>query len=191
MSSLAEVFCHLSEYARHPLTMGSVAPSSRRLAEAMTSIVPSVVPGQAIVELGAGTGAITHGIRRAWPENPILAIEKSPRLASRLRTRFPDIEVLQGCVSDILDALSANGARIGVVMSGLPMLSFEELFRDRILTAIHHALSPSAFFVQFTYSERAWRGFAPRRFHLVARRRVLRNFPPATILCFQRSASTQ
>ena len=185
--SIAEVFCHLSEYARHPRTMGAVAPSSRTLVAAMTSIVPCVEPGEAIVELGPGTGAITRGILRAWPENPIFAVEKNPRLAERLRTRFPEIDVLQGCVSDELETLSANGTRIGVVMSGLPMLSFEETFRERVFTAIHDALSPAAFFVQFTYSERAWRGFAPRGFEVIARQRVLRNVPPATILCYQRS----
>jgi phospholipid N-methyltransferase len=186
--SIAEVFCHLSEYARHPLTMGAVAPSSRALVAAMTSIVPSVQPGEAILELGPGTGAITRGIVRAWPHNPIVAVEKNPRLAARLRARFPEIEILQGCVTDALEKLSRDGTRIGVVMSGLPMLSFEEIFRERVLAAVHDALSPAAFFVQFTYSERAWRGFAPRGFRLVARRRVLRNVPPATILCYQRLA---
>jgi phosphatidylethanolamine/phosphatidyl-N-methylethanolamine N-methyltransferase len=185
--SIAEVFCHLSEYARSPSTIGAVAPSSRTLAAAMTSIVPCVRSGDAIVELGPGTGAITRGIVDAWPANPILAVEKNPRLAARLRARFPEVDVLQGCVSDALDELAESGKRIGVVMSGLPMLSFEETFRERVLTAIHHALSPSAFFVQFTYSERAWRGFAPRGFELIARQRVLRNVPPATILCYQRS----
>ena len=185
--SIAEVFCHLSEYARSPSTIGAVTPSSRALVAAMTSIVPSVEAGEAIVELGPGTGAITRGIVRAWPEHPIVAVEKNPRLAARLRTRFPEIEVLHGCVSDVLETFSANGARIGVVMSGLPMISFDETFRERVLTAIHDALSPSAFFVQFTYSERAWRGFAPRGFELIATQRVLRNVPPATILCYQRS----
>lgn len=184
--SIAEVFCHLSEYARSPSTIGAVAPSSRTLVAAMTSIVPFVDGGDAILELGSGTGAITRGIVDAWPANPIVAVEKNPRLAARLRKRFAEVEVLQGCVCDALDALAASGTRIGVVMSGLPMLFFEESFRERVLAAIHDALSPSAFFVQFTYSERAWRGFAPSGFELVARQRVLRNVPPATILCYQR-----
>lgn len=184
--SISEVFCHLSEYARHPRMIGSVAPSSRTLVAAMTSIVPYVAPGEGIVELGPGTGAITRGILRAWPHHPILAVEKNPRLAARLRARFPEIDVLEGCVSDAMDALAARGTRIGVVMSGLPMISFDEAFRERVLDAVHHALSPSAFFVQFTYSERAWRGFAPRGFELIARQHVLRNLPPASILCYQR-----
>lgn len=184
--SIAEVFCHLSEYVRQPRAIGALAPSSRSLAAAMTSIVPAIAPGHAIVELGPGTGAITRGIVDAWPDHPILAVEQNARLAARLRMRFPEVEVLHGCVSDALQALSANGRRAGVVMSGLPMLGFEKPFREHVLAAIHEALAPAAFFVQFTYSERAWRGFAPRGFRLVATRRVLRNMPPATILCFQR-----
>lgn len=166
--------------------MGAVAPSSRALARAMTSIVPSVSRNEAILELGAGTGVITRSIEASWPANRILAVEKNPRLAARLRKRFPRVEIVQGCVSETLGVLSRNGARVGAVISGLPMLSFEEIFRDRVLAAIHHALAPSAFYVQFTYISRAWRSFAPAGFELVATRRVLKNFPPATILCFQK-----
>lgn len=182
------MLCHVAEYARHPRSIGAIMPSSRALARHMTESVPRLGDRDVIVELGPGTGAITRAIVNAFPRNRVIAVEKNARLAAMLRRRFPRIDVTETCVSRIARELEIpNGHRIGVVLSSLPMLSFDTMMRSRVLDAIRGVLDERAVYVQFTYSRAAWDGFAPAGLRLVETRRVMRNVPPATILSFTRS----
>ena len=184
-SSLAEMWWHVAEYARHPRSIGAILPSSRALARTMTECVPQLGKRDIIVELGSGTGAITDGIIKAWPRNRVIAVEKNPRLATMLRQRFPNIEVAQTCVTRIATELEVpKGYRIAAVLSSLPMVSFDEELRRSVLSAVCDLLDDRSVFVQFTYSRSAWKDFAPEGLRLVAERRVMRNLPPATILSF-------
>jgi phosphatidylethanolamine/phosphatidyl-N-methylethanolamine N-methyltransferase len=186
-TSIAEVLCHIAEYARSPRSIGAIIPSSRALARTMTESVPRLGDRDLIIELGSGTGAITSAIVAAWPRHKVIAVEKNPRLAARLRQRFPRIDVAETCVSHIATELEIpKGYRVGAVLSSLPMVSFDAALRRRVFHAICDVLDPRAVFVQFTYSPSAWDGFAPEGLTLVDTKRVMLNVPPATILSFQR-----
>lgn len=190
MDRLAEMLCHVAEYARHPRSIGAIIPSSRVLARTMTESIPRLGDRDVIVELGPGTGAITRAIVQAYPRNRVIAVEKNPRLAAVLRERFPRVDVTETCVSRIARELEIpKGHRIGAVLSSLPMLSFDDAMRRRVLEAIRAVLDERAVYVQFTYSRAAWDGFTPEGLRLVAARRVMRNVPPATILSFTRALS--
>jgi len=187
--ALADLFRHLSEYAKNPRAIGAVAPSGRALADGMADSVPTLRRGDVVIELGSGTGSITQSIRTAWPHARVIAVEKNSRMATKLRRRFPDVDVVESCVTDLgqqLDELKIDRDRIGAVLSGLPMLSFGHGFRDEVLAAIHDLVPRRGVFIQFTYSGRAWRHLEVPGFRLVTARRVMRNFPPATILCFEK-----
>jgi phosphatidylethanolamine/phosphatidyl-N-methylethanolamine N-methyltransferase len=67
-----------------PSTVGAMVPSSRRLADAMAR----AAGGSQLIELGAGTGAITAALCRMHLDLPIMAVELDPRLAQLLRERF-------------------------------------------------------------------------------------------------------
>ena len=59
------------QWLRSPKSMGSVIPSSRVLARAVAREV-AWQPGQYVVELGGGTGAITQGlIERGIPRDQL------------------------------------------------------------------------------------------------------------------------
>ena len=189
MDTFADMLCHVAEYARHPRSIGAIIPSSRALARTMTESVPHLGKRDVIIELGPGTGAITRAIVTAWPRNRVIAVEKNARLAAMLRQRFPRVDVAETCVSNIAHDLIPKGYRVGAVLSSLPMLSFDESMRRRVLAAVCGLLDRRAVYVQFTYSRAAWDGFTPEGLQLVGTRRVMRNLPPATILSFVKHAS--
>jgi phospholipid N-methyltransferase len=189
MDTFSDMLCHVAEYARHPRSIGAIIPSSKALARTMTESVPHLGKRDVIIELGPGTGAITRAIVTAWPHNRIIAVEKNARLAGMLRDRFPRIEVAETCVSNIASDLIPRGYRVGAVLSSLPMLSFDEPMRRRVLEAVAGLMDRRAVYVQFTYSRAAWDGFAPEGLRLVGTRRVIRNLPPATILSFVKHAA--
>ena len=59
---------------------------------------------------------------------------------------------------------------------------------QRILASIAAVLKPGRRYIQFTYSERAWRRFATPGLKQTARKRVWMNVPPAVVLTFERTA---
>ncbi|MCU1228216.1 MAG: hypothetical protein JWO97_1100 [Acidobacteria bacterium] len=187
--SLVDFVSHLSEYAKSPRTIGAVAPSSRALADAMAESVTRLRRGDVVIELGSGTGSITKSIRTVWPSARVIAVEKNARMAAKLRGRFPDLDVIESCATGLgseLDALDIDRQRVAAVLSGLPLLSFGEKLRREVFAAIHDVLPRRGVFIQFTYSGRAWRNVQTPGFRLVSERRVIRNIPPATILCFEK-----
>lgn len=164
----------------HPSTVGAVLPSSRHLGQAMAE---AAGPAGLIIELGAGTGAITAALRAHLPATPLVAVELQRHLASVLRRRHPDIEVRQQPAHQALADL-ADAPGDAVVVSSLPFRSLPDEMRAISVEAVCRFLcaQPGRRLVQYTYQPRAPfevpAGF-PLRWQRV--RTVWRNVPPAGV----------
>ena len=95
-----------------PSLVGAVAPSSRHLARAMNA---QVGMADALIELGAGTGAVTEALHRAAPARPLLAVELQPDLAAGLQRRLPTIEMACAPAHEVLAARRALAPAATVV----------------------------------------------------------------------------
>jgi len=169
---------------------GAILPSSGALARAMVDAIGPILPGDILVELGPGTGVFTRQIRKRYPDNPLIAVEFNEPLAERLRHTHPDVHVVCGCASEIrihVEALGLNPNRIGVVLSGLPLLSLPRPLCDAILAGLGEVVPLGRRYVQFTYSQRAWQKWHLAGFRRDNPRRVWLNVPPASVLAFTRS----
>ncbi len=169
---------------------GAILPSSGALARAMVDAIGPIEPGDILVELGPGTGVFTRQIRKRFPNNPLIAVEFNEALAERLRHTHPDVHVVCGCASEIrmhVEALGLDPARIGVVLSGLPLLSLPIPLRDAILAGLGKVVPINRRYVQFTYSQRAWQKWHLAGFRRDNPKRVWLNVPPASVLAFTRS----
>lgn len=181
----------ISQMARRWRTTGAIAPSGPALARAMVKMIGDVKPGEVLLELGPGTGVFTREIAKQFPENRLVAIEFNDVFASRLSAAMPKVEVVQGCASNIDTHLRDRGIApesIAAIVSGLPLLSLPADLPARVLTAIHNVLPAGKRYVQFTYSERAWRKFRMPGFDRLPSRRVWMNFPPAVVMPFTRAS---
>ncbi|HJX19298.1 MAG TPA: methyltransferase domain-containing protein [Acidiferrobacterales bacterium] len=143
----------IGAWFRNPLQTGALWPSGQALARAMARCVDPCQPGP-VVELGAGTGAITRELlARGLAPQRLVAIEKDPALCRVLRLRFPEVSVLRGDVAELVALLAAAGAgRAGTLVSGLPLLGMPRQGRRRVLEQIAACLGPGGVLVQFTYS---------------------------------------
>ena len=163
-----------------PSTMGAVLPSSRHLAQAMARAAHGA---QRLVELGAGTGAITQALCDGHPGIPMLAVEMEPSLAGHLARRFPQVTVHTAAAHEVLRELP-EGPPATVLVSSLPFRSLPLRWRRRSSQAIETFLlkDPAHRLVQYTYQPRApfdlqhadrlqWRKLAL----------VWRNAPPAWV----------
>lgn len=163
-----------------PTMIGAVLPSSRYLARAMSSAADGA---SCLIELGAGTGAITRALRSHHPGTRLVAVEREPALADLLKQRFPEVEVCTSAAHTVLDGWSTEQAGV-VAVSSLPFRSLPPEWRETTTVSIESFLlsAPGRRLVQFTYQPRV--PFELGRPDQLRWRRVAwvwRNLPPAWV----------
>ncbi len=174
------------QWLRSPKSMGSILPSSMSLARAVAGAA-AWEPGQTVVELGAGTGAISQGLlERGIPSEAITMIELDELLFDYLRNRFPGVRVVHGDATRLADIVAEqNIEHVSTVVSGLPMVNMPFDFQNAIMTESFKAMKPGSFILQYSYSP--IRPIPARKLGVKAEivRFVLRNVPPATVWRFK------
>jgi len=178
----------ISAWVRNPLQMGAIVPSSDRLAGRMAAQVgdsPNLV-----VELGAGTGAVTRALlTRGIPATSLIAVERDERLAAQLTQRFPRLKVLNGDAGRLRQLLGRRLDRpVDAVVSSLPLLSLPGITRARAVVEAFAVLRPGGRFIQFTYGPRPpIPESAAHSLGVIGQRAglVLRNLPPATVWVYR------
>jgi phosphatidylethanolamine/phosphatidyl-N-methylethanolamine N-methyltransferase len=156
---------------------GAIAPSSTRLSSSLARLA---VGADHVLELGAGTGAVTQELFKMFPSVSIQVVEVQPRLANALRRKHPSLDVFEGTAKLALDNYRRVG--VGAVVSSLPFRSLPSEVREQTAQSICRYLneSPGSRLVQFTYGLR--QPFeAGRGFRWVRVKWVLQNLPPACI----------
>jgi phospholipid N-methyltransferase len=158
-------------------SVGAIAPSSRFLARSMAE---QVSPADAVLEVGAGGGAVTRVLAERVPEEQLHVVELDADRKAELQTYTPNVYITD--IRDLLDAppLDMSGTK---VISGLPLLNFSEDFRRTVWRRLLLE-EQVASIRQFTYGPQSlfsddWLGA-----HDVRSRRidfVMMNLPPAFV----------
>ena len=179
----------LREFARSPGSIGAIWPSSRHLARLLVECA-EVRPGDVIVELGAGDGAVTRHLKAAHPDNPFIALEPRPELAAIVRKDVPGVEVVEGFAQELPAILERFGHPCcHRIVSGLPFAAWDDALQDSVLDGLCGALSDDGRFATFQYitsvtqGAKRFKAKLPERFEEVTRSRVVyANVPPAFVL---------
>ncbi len=169
----------LAHFLRAPTLVGGIVPSSSVLARAMSRQAAGF---DAIVELGAGTGAVTRRLVADHPRAALTLIEREQQLARRLARSFTHARVRDGCVHDRVDCLLEQPPRT-VAVSSLPFRSLPEDVANATGAAIERFLlaDPARRLVQYSYGLREPFAFRDARLSWRRVERVWRNVPPAIV----------
>lgn len=143
----------LREFVRNPRQTGSIAASSPPVVRMMVDSL-ALDSARRVVELGAGTGAVTAGLRhRMAPDAELLAVELNAEFVRRLRERFDPASVrLANRSAGELPALlrELGWDRVDAISSGLPWTLMTEEQRRQVLDGVVDALAPDGQFVTLT-----------------------------------------
>lgn len=167
--------------AQHSQT-GGIVPSQRFLVARMIAPIPSDYRGQ-VVELGAGTGALTLRLAAKCPKARILACEINPLLArehSRNIARAGLAERVELFTGPADDLLSKDGQRKEFIVSGIPLGNLDKARTLDIIDAISRSLAPAGMYIQFQHSLLD-RKKIRTRFPDLRTVPVFLNFPPAVV----------
>lgn len=175
----------IARMLRSPRDVGALVPSGPALARAMASQVQTGRAG-VVVELGAGTGAVTRALlAQGLPPGRLVVIEREAAFCRLLRARFPGLTVLHDDARRLQHALADYGLeQINSVVSSLPFLSLPFTTQREILRQSVQMLAPGGAFIQFTYGPASpVHPVLQRRLGLSGRpvARVWRNLPPALV----------
>lgn len=177
---------------RDPGGVAAPTPSSPALAAAIAAKVDPLKPGL-VVELGAGSGAVTQALlaRGVAPER-LIAIEYNEYFAKLLAQRFCSVRVVQGDAFQFENYIPI-GEPIAAIVSTVPLLNFPLRARRALIERALVLQGVGGRFIQLSYG---WKppiisvfGVPP------AKDIVWRNFPPGHIWTFsaqaQRAAAPQ
>lgn len=165
----------------NPLQMGSVVPSSPALCRRIAALVERA-PGEAVLELGAGTGVVSRALLDAGvPPDRLLVVEIVPDMADHLRHALPGVDVLCGDAFDLGRVVPKRWhGRIGTAICGIPLVLLPIGEQKRFVDAVD-AVAPSRGFLLYTYCITSPLPY--RRLGLAAKREAWtpRNLPPASV----------
>jgi phospholipid N-methyltransferase len=181
------------KFLRDPVHVASFWPSSRTLAARMVDDVP-LRPGDWILELGPGTGAMTERVAlrlEAMPGLRYLGIERDPEFHTLLCQRFPRLPFHCGDAQELRAiAAQAGCTQAGLILSGLPFASMAPATSRAILGAARDLLRMGGTFRTFSYlhalvapgAHRLRRELCETFGSRSRDRLVWRNLPPAFVL---------
>jgi phosphatidylethanolamine/phosphatidyl-N-methylethanolamine N-methyltransferase len=169
-----------------PWQTGSIVPSQRFLVGRMIAPIPRDYSGQ-ILELGAGTGALTARLAAKCTRARILACEVNPTLArdcaENLAAAGLDdrVQVVAKSAKAMLAGCVGRGkASPGYIVSGLPLANFGQVHVRALIEAISRALARGGMYIQFQHSLLD-RGRIKAQFPQLRVIPVFLNFPPAVV----------
>ena len=171
----------LRRWLANPLQMGSIVPSSPVLGRRIAALVERA-PDEVVVELGAGTGAVTRALLDGGvPPERLVVVEIVPEMARHLARSLPGVTVIEGDAFALADALpAALHGKVGTAICGIPLVLLPIEQQRRFVAAVE-AVAPGRGFLLYTYcatSPLPWKALG-----LAARREAftLLNLPPASV----------
>jgi ornithine lipid N-methyltransferase len=183
--SFRENLLFMGKFFRHGRKIASVWPSSVAMSRATIGKV-DWDHAKVIVELGAGTGAITEQIvRRLQAHTRLISIEREEDFVGVLRRRFSEhenVEIVQADVRELDRLFEARGIkRVDAFISGLPTPSLPAGVLEPMLASVRRFLAEDGVFsniteVPFWY----WKVYR-RYFKEVSFELVVRNMPPGGV----------
>lgn len=180
-TAAANPWLFLRRWARNPLRMGSIIPSSPALCR---RVVAQTLrgPGEAVLELGAGTGVISRALLDSGlaPER-LFVVEIEPEMAAHLKRVLPGANVIEGDARRLAELIPPNWhGRFGTVICGIPLVLLPRAEQQRFVDAMQ-AVAPGRGFLHFSYC--ATSPLPARRLGLAAKREAWTplNFPPASV----------
>lgn len=179
MSNKKEFF---SEFLKQGKNIGSVTPSSKYLVKKMVEPI-DFKNVKCIVELGPGTGIITHELLRNMPQDSILlAFEINKEFCDTLNEIGDErLKVISDSAEKLEDYLNQyNIASVDYVVSSLPFAMIPNPVVDNILEVVKKVLVDNGAFIQYQYSLNAFKRLK-NMFKKVELNFTPMNIPPAFV----------
>lgn len=173
------MFTFLKQGLANMQQTGSLIGSSAHLSKQMTRVINFQQPLH-IVELGAGTGAMTRRILSSMNrQTSLTAFEVNPVLFGKL-SRLDDHRLTKINENVLQLPEYVYDQSVDYIISGLPLANIKARQKVSILKACKRVLKPGGYYIQFQYSLNDI-NLLKRNFKSVRYGFTLFNIPPAFV----------
>ena len=175
----------ISQYFKNPKTVGSVSPSSEKLAKGMLEGI-DFLSAKCIVEYGPGTGVFTERILNQKNDSTVLmTIECNKTFFDMLNEKYADEKnfiIINGSAENITEYLEKHHIdKVDYVVSSLPFSSLPSDISRKVLVNTRKILGDKGRFITFQYTLLKYKLFRSY-FSDIKIKSVFFNLPPAYVL---------
>ncbi|NNG34882.1 methyltransferase domain-containing protein [Nakamurella aerolata] len=147
MTQALDRWIYAGQARRQPAAIGSVTPSGRQLAARLALPAAELPAGGRILEVGAGTGAVTRMLLRRAPRASVTAVEPNQRFARLLAQRYPQVSVYPAAVQDA----ALSGGPFPFVVCGIPFANLPTAEVRAVLGCLRRQLADGGTLTWFRY----------------------------------------
>lgn len=206
LSAIKQRLVFLRQFLRNPERIGSLLPSSKRLARQITRFIPEYSSKDhrcRILEIGAGTGTITKEILKKMKAGDHLDVVEIDRSFCKiLKKKFKgrkNIEIICGSIVDWQPEYKYD-----VIISSLPMNSFSPETVRKLIVTLQSLINTDGTLSYFEYRMlphlKLFTSFGKKKDKFrqvlelkekfyqqygIASETILQNLPPARVLHFK------
>lgn len=142
----------LGSFLSHPLSVGSIVPSSQRLARVMTAGLSTLNESDWVIEIGPGTGSFTDlALARIPDPSKYIGIELNPQFVQRLQSKYAGRCFVNDSAENVLEHLPP-GVKAASAVCGLPWTLMNGAQQEKILSQLSASLRPDGEMTFFLYS---------------------------------------
>ncbi|WP_026379317.1 class I SAM-dependent methyltransferase [Afifella pfennigii] len=187
---IEDEFRFFKTWAKRPMKMGAVVPSSRAFARMMIRHGKPDPEGWTL-ELGPGTGVITEELIRAGiPQERLVCVEYEQHFYDLLKKRFPRVNLIRGDAFNLGETLGAFAdTQFSAVLSGVPVLLISEEKRRHFIADCLSRVRPGGNMTQLSYSFTTPQKPVPGSFRVRSSPWVGFNLPPGRVWIFERETA--
>jgi phosphatidylethanolamine/phosphatidyl-N-methylethanolamine N-methyltransferase len=182
-----EEILFLRRWLAHPLKVGALLPSSPFLAR-LVARHTRIGDDDVVVELGAGTGAVTKALLDSGlPQDRLFVVEIDADMCTYLRKWYPQAQVIHGDAGALADILPTKfHGKVATVISGIPMITLPDDLQARLIRSWLGQLKPGGRMLQYTYSLVS--PIPEKKFGLSVKRAGMTflNVPPASVFKYEK-----
>ncbi|OGT49859.1 MAG: hypothetical protein A3F17_04305 [Gammaproteobacteria bacterium RIFCSPHIGHO2_12_FULL_41_15] len=174
------------ELIANPGQIGACLPSSKTLSNTIAKQV-NPNPQGFVLELGGGTGAVTHALlKNGISPGKLIVIERSSAMVRYLRHQFPNVRIIQCNAQDAKTYLQEEWRHISHVVSGLPICSLPKPVVHELIDSLSELVKNGAKYTHFTYKRKNHQMHQVNFMQREKKTYVLRNIPFAMVETFSK-----
>lgn len=183
---VSPAWLHFKRFLAHPLQVQALLPASKAWS-ALIAARAHPAPGEFVVELGAGTGAVTRALMDAGvPAQRLYAVEIDREMCEYLRASLPDVNVIAGdAVAADRTLPAALAGHVSAVVCGVAVATFSAEQQARLVAAVRSLLADNGRFVVFSYRPLPPLPAAPLGLKRAGVAFTLRSFPPGFVWTYE------
>lgn len=183
VAALGPTALFLKGFARHPVMVGAIVPSSRRTIDRVLSVV-DWEKCSLFVEYGPGVGTFCRPVlQRLRRDARLIVIDTNPDFIAYLSRTITDprFSAVHASATDVEAIVAAHGfTHADYVLSGLPFTTLPPGVGPDIMAATHRVLRQGGAFLVYQYTARA-RALMRRWFPRIDEGYEPFNVPPCVI----------